>query len=461
MRRSILLFTCLLGIISSQAYAESVHEYRLDNGLKLYVKEDHRVPVVVSEVWYKVGSSYEPTGITGISHVLEHMMFKGTKKYGPGMFSKIIAENGGEENAFTSYDYTAYYQMLDANKLDISLGLEADRMRNLILQPNDFAKELEVVKEERRLRTDDSPRDLAFERFSAIAHVASPYHHPVVGWMNDLNHLTVSDLRKWYDTWYAPNNALIVVVGDVKADDVYELVKKHFGAIKARAVPQVKQEDELNSIGLRRIVVQAPAKLPWIALGYNTPVLKSAKNKDEAFALEVLHGILDGGDSARIPKELIRGRQLATEASASYDLFSRLDDLFVLSGVPAQGHTTKDLENAFLEQVKRLQTVLVDNKELARVKAQLIANRTYAKDSIIHQANEIGTLEAIGLSWQEADEYIKNIEDVTPEEVQQVANKYLIPDRLTIATLQPLPVKNTASKPNNKQNTMKGKQDVR
>jgi zinc protease len=441
MRFYILLCSLLFIISSSTASAETaVKEYRLSNGLKVLIKEDHRVPVVVTEVWYKIGSSYEPNGITGISHVLEHMMFKGTQKYGPGVFSKIIAENGGEENAFTAYDYTAYYQMMEANKLPISLELESDRMRNLQLKQEEFVKELEVVKEERRLRTEDSPQSLTFERFLAAANVASPYHHPVIGWMWDLNNMTVQDVQKWYRTWYAPNNAVLVIVGDVKPDETIQLVKKYFGPLKSESLPPIKQPGELNNFGNRRIVVEAPAKLPLLIMGYNTPSLGTANPTSDAYALDVLEAILDAGDSSRLPRELVRGKQIVSEIDASYDIFSRLNNIFTITAIPAQGHTTEESVNAILAQVKTLQTKPVDSHELARVKAQIIANKIYEKDSIMNQANEIGSLEAVTLSWREIDNYIKHINEVTPAQVQAVAQKYLIPERLTIATLKPLPI---------------------
>lgn len=437
----ILLCSSLISIISSAVIAQpGLYEYKLPNGLKVLIKEDHRVPVVVTEVWYKVGSSYEPNGISGISHVLEHMMFKGTAKHGPGVFSKTVAENGGEENAFTAYDYTAYYQMIEANKLPISLELEADRMRNLQLKEEEFKKEIEVVKEERRLRTDDSPQNLTYERFLAAANVTSSYHHPVIGWMRDLDNMKINDVQKWYRTWYAPNNAILVIVGDVSPKPTMQLVQKYFGPLKAENLPVVKPLGELSDFGGRRIEVKAPAKLPLLIMGYNTPALSTATLKTDAYALDVLQAILGGGDSARLSKNLIRGAQLVSDIDTSYDIFSRLDNVFTLTAVPSQGHTTLQIEKALLDEVHHLQTKPIDSKELARVKAQVIANKIYEKDSMMNQANQIGSLEAVNLSWREIDNYIRQINSVTPAQVQAVAQKYLIPERLTIATLKPLPI---------------------
>jgi zinc protease len=433
------LFTILLFSIG-HVYAGQVHEYQLNNGLKVLVKEDHRAPVAVSQVWYKVGSSYEPRGITGISHALEHMMFRGSLHYGPGEFSRIIADNGGEQNAFTSYDYTAYYELLDADKLPIAFQLEADRMHNLLLREQDFKNEIQVVMEERRMRTDDNPQALTYERFMAAAHVANPYHHPTVGWMSDLQDMKIQDLRDWYHQWYAPNNAILVVVGDVDPEKIHQLAEKYFGGLKPRQLPLLKPSPEINAPGKRVITVAAPAKLPWVIMGYNTPVLKNYPQSSDIYALLVLSGILAQGDSARLQKDLVRGQRIAASADSDYDPYARLDNLLTLSGTPAEGHTIKDLYAALQAEVKKLQESLVTPQELERVKAQVIANKVFQEDSISYQANEMGSLVAIGLPWQEADNYVKRIQAVTPQQIQAVARKYLIPQRLTVAILKPLPI---------------------
>ncbi len=237
--RRVLIVALLLA--SCSLLAEGVvHESYLDNGFKIIVKEDHRAPIVATQVWYKVGSSYEPNGVTGVSHLLEHMMFKGTHAYGPGEFSRIIAANGGDDNAMTSRDFTAYVQTLASDRLEVALELEADRMRNLTLPPGEFTKELEVVKEERRLRTEDKPTALTYEQFNALAYSTLPYANPVVGWMNDLNNMEVSDLGDWYRRWYAPNNATLVVVGDVDPEQVNQLAERYFGVLKPGVIPRLK-----------------------------------------------------------------------------------------------------------------------------------------------------------------------------------------------------------------------------
>ena len=431
------LFLSLLLFPAVSLAAPSVHQYKLDNGLKLLVKEDHRAPVVVSQVWYKVGASYEHSGITGVSHVLEHMMFKGTKDFGPGEFSKIISANGGRENAFTSRDYTAYFQLLEKSRLPVSFEMEADRMRNLILPDEEFLKEVEVVKEERRTRTEDNPRSLTYERFNAAAFTNSPYQNPTIGWMNDLNNMTVDDLREWYRKWYAPNNATVVVVGDVDPDEVYLLAQEHFGGLPVVDVPDLKPRKETEQDGPRRIIVRAPANIPYLLLGYKSPVLNTVKEDWEPYAIEVLAGILDAGGSSRFSKELVREQQIAVDASVSYSMFDRQNNLFIVSATPATGHTINELEQAIYKQFERLKNEKVTDDELKRVKAQVIANDVYEKDSVFYQGMAMGILETVGLGWQRADEYVAKVKAITPEQIQKVAKKYLIDNTLTVAVLEP------------------------
>ncbi len=425
---------------TSAAGTRAVHEFTLDNGLKLLVREDHRAPVVVSQIWYKVGSSYEHDGITGISHVLEHMMFKGTEKHPAGEFSRIISENGGRENAFTGRDYTAYFQQLEKSRLEVSFRLEADRMRNLLLPEDEFRKEVKVVMEERRLRTEDNPEALTYEQFMAAAFVSSPYHHPVIGWMDDLENLTIEDLKAWYRKWYAPNNATLVVVGDVDPQAVLALAEKHFGPLQPSRLTPPKPRREVPQRGLRRLTVKAPAQLPYLLMGYKVPVLKTAAEDWEPYALEVLAGVLDGGASARLARELVRGRQIAASAGAGYSLTARQDDLLMLDGTPAPGHDIATLETALRDQVRRLREEPVSAGELDRVKAQVVANDVYQRDSVFYQAMQLGMLETVGLDWRLAEEYVARIRAVTAEQVQAVARKYLVDDRLTIAVLEPLPM---------------------
>ena len=443
--RSLLSIFLLLGGQMALA-AGAVTEYQLENGLKLVVKEDHRAPVVISQVWYKVGASYEHDGITGVSHVLEHMMFKGTDAHPPGEFSRIIAENGGRENAFTSKDYTAYFQRLEKSRLPISFELEADRMRKLHLQDKEFQKEINVVMEGRRLRTEDKPTALTYEQFVASAFVSSSVRIPTIGWMNDLENMELADLQAWYQRWYAPNNAIVVVVGDVEPEAVLALAKKYFGPLKPEEIIPPKPRLEPQQKGKRYVNVQVPAEVPYTIMGYKAPVLKTAESDWEPYALEVLANILDGGDSARLTRELVRGSQIATSAGASYDLYDRQAGLFLLDGTPAGAYTIAEVQQALFEQVLRLQETLVAADELARVKSQVVASNVYEQDSSFYQAMKVGQLEAVGLDWKLADAYVDRINAVTAGQVQAVAKKYLVEEYLTIAELDPLPME-AGSKP--------------
>ncbi len=435
------IFTLLVGF-PALLIAGNVHEFSLDNGLKLLVKEDHRAPVAISQVWYKIGASYEMEGKTGLSHILEHMMFKGTEKHQPGEFSRIMAVNGARENAFTGADYTAYFQTLANNRLPISFEMEADRMRSLVLSETEFAKEKQVVMEERRTRTEDKPFGLTYEHFRATAYQTSPYQNPIIGWMNDIEKCTLADLQTWYQRWYAPNNAVVVVAGDVEPEAVFALAKKHFGPLKPSKLTPPLQRPEVEQLGIKRVVVKAPAKLPYFFMGYKTPVLNTLpKDKHwEVYALKVLSYLLDGSDSSRLTKNLVRGQQIANSVSVSYNLFTRLTELFTFSAIPANEHTVAELEQALREQIKQIQTTLVESTELERVKTQLRASQVYELDSLFYQAMKIGMLETVGLNWQLFDSYLDNIKSVTAKQVQTVARKYLIDDHLTIAELKAQPL---------------------
>lgn len=417
----------------------STQEYHLDNGLTLVVKEDHRAPVVISEVWYKVGSGYESLGSTGISHMLEHLMFKGTPTHPGSQFLELITQNGGELNAFTTRDFTTYYEMLSADKLPLSFQLESDRMANLTLDPATFNSEHQVVKEERQLRVVNDPQALTYERFNSIALPANPYQNPTSGWPSDLNSMTDKDAKNWYHHWYGPNNAIVVVVGDVNPDDVYQLAEKYFGPLKPIKMTPPKPHDSIKPLGPRKITVKAPAKLPYLMIGFNTPSEVTATEKWEPYALEVLSGILAGSDSSRLQQDLVRDKQIASEVDIDYDMYTRLPGLFVIGATPAQGHSIEDVKQAIFAEIQNLQTTPISTKELNRIKTQVIANNIYAQDSIEYEAYLIGSMESVGLSWKEINNYEQQIRNVTPAQVQAVAQKYLTRDRSTVGELEPLP----------------------
>jgi len=435
-------FLLLLLVMPITVFANPlIKEFKLDNGLKLVVQEDHRAPVVVSQVWYRAGSLDEVNGKTGVAHVLEHMMFKGTKNVPAGQFSRLVAAAGGKENAFTSTDYTCYFQQLEKSHLPLSFKLEADRMENLQLSEAEFAKEIKVVMEERRWRTDDKPQSQVNEAFQGVAYRAHPYSRPVIGFMNDLENMTVADAREWYHNWYAPNNATLVVVGDVKADDVYQLAKQYFGKIKAKVLPERKPQVEPVQLGERRVVVKAPAKLPYLLMGYHVPPVINPESDWEPYALEVLAGVLSGNPAARLNQSLVRDTQLAIDVDAGYDLLARgRQSLFSLDGTPSEGKTVLELEQALIQEVEKIKKTGISQQELERVKAGVIASDVYQRDSMFYQGMQLGTIETIGLSWKMLEDYPNKLRAVTAEQVQAVAKKYLHQDNLTIATLDPQPI---------------------
>lgn len=423
--------------VAAAAPKSEVAEFELDNGMKVFVHEDHRAPVVVSQIWYGVGSVDEHRGITGVSHVLEHMMFKGTDDLAPGQFSEIVARHGGEDNAFTGRGYTAYYQQIAAEHLGLVLRLEADRMTDLRLDKQEFRRERSVVQEERAQRVTDNPRALTYERLRAAAFPSSPARNPIIGWPADLGTLRLQQVERWYDQWYAPNNAALVVVGDVEPKRVHELARKHFGDKKAVELPPRPSLSELEPRGELRVKVHAPAKLPFLTMGWRVPSLTTVDDPADVYALDVLVGVLDGGRSARIESEIVRGESIASSAGASYSLFSRTDELLSVSGTPARGHSVDDLEQALRAQIERLKSGEISKAELERVKTNVRASEVFQRDSMFYQAMRIGMLETTGVGQEAYQAYLEGIEAVTAEDVHRVARRYLTDDRLTVARLVP------------------------
>ena len=434
-----LLAVAITLCVAAPAVAE-LHRHRLDNGMQIIVKEDHRAPVVVSMVWYRAGSMDEVSGTTGVAHVLEHMMFKGTRELAPGQFSKTIARAGGRDNAFTSRDATAYHQQLHVSQLPLALKLEADRMANLTLSQQEFDREIKVVMEERRLRTEDQPRSLLYESFLATAYQQHPYRTPIVGWMRDLENMNVEDARAWYRAWYAPNNATLIVVGDIDAREVFEQAQRWFGNIAPRTLPERRAQAEPVQRGTRRAVVGAPAELPYVLMGWHVPVLRDLERDWEPYALWVLAEALDGSEAARLPRALVRELRVAVSAGASYDALSRGPGLFVLSGTPATGRTVDELEAALREQLGAIAEHGITAVELERTKVQAVAAQVFQRDSMFAQAMQIGRAHNAGLPPDGAELQVRKLQEVTAEQVQAVARKYFGEDGVTVVTLKPQPL---------------------
>ncbi|MBI3610305.1 MAG: insulinase family protein [Nitrospirae bacterium] len=432
-----LLLALLLFLPSSPARARAIETRTLENGLKVILVEEHKSPVVTIQVWYRVGSRNEVTGKTGLAHLTEHMMFKGTPKYGKGEFSRSVAKNGGTENAFTGKDYTAYFENLSADQVGLALNLESDRMTNLLLDAKEFQLEREVVKEERRLRTDDDPQSLVVEYLFATAFLVHSYHAPIIGWMTDLNNLERNDVVAFYKRHYAPNNAALVVVGDIDPKKLFPKIQQTFGRVpKGFPIPAHRiAEPEQN--GERRFVIKKEAQLPFVFAGYHVPNYAHPDN----YALSVLATILSSGKSSRLYRSLVYERKLALNAGGEYSNLSADPDLFYIYGVPQPGKTVDELERALYAEIDRLKTEPVTDQELKKAKNQIEAGFIMGQDSNFYQAMQIGTAEAVGAGYSYQESYLENIQKVSKDDLIRVAKAYLIEDRRTAGILIPQPRK--------------------
>jgi zinc protease len=437
------LFVCFLFAPPSEAgLREQVFETVLPNGLKVILLENHKAPLITFQVWYRVGSRNEEWGKTGLSHMLEHMMFKGTKRVGPEEFSRIIQENGGNNNAFTSRDNTAYFENLSSDRVQVAIDLESDRMQNLMLREEDFRTERMVVMEERRLRTEDNPQAVLQEQVEATAFQAQPYHWPIIGWMEDIARFTLGDLKAYYQTYYNPINAFLVVVGDFKKEQLLPKIEKAFGSYPKGIAPHQERDKDPPQIGERRIFVKKEAQLPFLVMGYHVPNLR----EEDSYVLEVIATILSGGKSSRFYQSLVREKRLVLSADADHSLLSRDPSLFYISADLLPGKEVAEVEKALDQEVERLQKEPVEEKELEKAKNQLEAAFIYAQDSLYYQAILLAQHE-ISLDWRAIDNYLPSIRKVSAEDIQRVVKRYLVPDNRTIGILIPQPPKEVKPMP--------------
>jgi zinc protease len=440
LERKILGFALVLSFLfvplAEAGLSEKVFEKVLPNGLKVLLLENSRAPVISFQVWYRVGSRNEEFGKTGLSHLLEHMMFKGTEKVGPKDFSRIVQENGGRSNAFTSYDFTTYVENLTADRIQVGLDLESDRMQNLVLRENDFQTERKVVMEERRLRTEDNPKAYLMEQLSATAFHLQPYRWPIVGWMQDLSRLRLDDLRTYYRTYYNPANAFIVAVGDFKKEDLILSIEKAFGSVPKENPPnQDRNIDPLQS-GERRIIVKREAMLPFLIHAFHVPNL----HEPDSFVLEVIATLLSRGKSSRLYRNLVREKRLALHTEADHSLLSRDPGLFMISVELLPGQKIDDVEDAVDDELERLRKEAVGDEELTKAKTQLEAAFTFGQDSLFYQGMLLAQYEIAG-NWRRIDDYLPAIQKITSKDIQRVANRYLIRDNRTVGILIPLPLR--------------------
>lgn len=433
-----LLIALGLSLITLTARAElPTHEFQLDNGLDVLVREDHRAPVITVMVWFKAGSIDEAPYETGLAHVLEHMMFKGSKRLDAGEFSRTVARFGGSDNAFTSYDFTAYFQQYEASRLPLALELEAERLKNLKIDDESFRRELQVVMEERRQRTDDKPTALAWEKFQAVARPGTGYAHPIIGWRDQLAQLQPQQARDWYDRFYVPGNATLVIAGDVTPEQVRPLVEKFFADLPRGETPP-RPETTLNSPpGERRMTLRLPVRVPALYMSYNVPSLTTADHQDDFYALTMLGGVLDGGTSARMESNLVRGQRLAAGLGAGYDGLQRGNGTFTITATPNPAVSLDQLEAAIKAEIEKIAEQPPSEAEMDRVRAGVLAEQIYQRDSVMGQAMELGTLSVLGLDWRLAGQFDDNLEAVTPEQVQQAARKWLVAERSAVAHVIP------------------------
>jgi zinc protease len=416
----------------TSSHATEVQEFALDNGLKVLLLEDHKSPVVTFQVWYRVGSRNEKDGKSGLSHFLEHMMFKGTKTVQPEEYSRIIAKNGGRSNAFTTSDVTVYYATMSRDKIGIEIELEADRMVNALLGETYFEPEKKVIQEERRLRTEDKPVSALGEVAGAVAYMVHPYRRPVIGWMEDIQNLTRQDLVDHYKLYYAPNNAFIVMTGDFSAAEMLPKIKAAFGNIPRGSEPPKVRAEELPQKGERRVILKKEAELPFALMYYHTPNLKSPDN----YALDVLSVVLAGGRSSRLYHDLVYQKRLARSVGADYNGLSIDPSVFSVTAQLMPGKDPAEIERGIDNLLEPLKSDLISDRELQKAKNQIESAFVYGQDSIFGQAMKIGYYEAVG-DWRLMDGYLDGIRKVTRQDIQRVAQEYLDRDRRTVGVLIP------------------------
>lgn len=428
---SILLF--LSGARAEAALADRVFTGRLDNGLKVILLENHRAPLATFQIWYRVGSRYEPWGKAGLSHLLEHMMFKGTTDVPADQFTTRIQKLGGEYNAFTGKDFTAYFEKMGAADIGVAVELEADRMHNLVLREEDFRTERMVVMEERRLRTETDPKAELHEQTTAAAFLAQPYHWPVIGWADNIERISLEDLTRHYRTYYVPSNAFVVAVGDFNSKALFETIKKAFGGIPAGAAPPFTQYVDPPQSGGRLVTLAREAQLPYVIMGWHAPNY----GDPDAYPLEVLSAILSSGKTSRLYEALSRKDAVALEPDASYSFLSLDPDLFLVDAEMLPGKTPEEAIGKVEEVLKKVAAEPVSDHELEKAKNQLESSFVYQQDSIFSQAMLLAVYEISG-DWRRIDEYVPSIRKVTAEDVKRAAGRVFGEDRRTTGILKPL-----------------------
>ena len=419
---------------STAASATEITDFTLENGLDVVVLEDHRAPVVVHMVWYRVGSADEPRGKSGIAHYLEHLMFKGTDSTGPGQFSDVVAANGGNDNAFTSWDYTGYFQRVASDRLDLMMQLEADRMQNLNIAAEFVDSERAVVLEERNQRIENDPGAIFNEQRRAAQYIHHPYGIPIIGWQHEIEELTVEDAVSFYEDHYAPNNAILIVAGDVEPEEVRALAEKHYGPIPAN--PDIQERDRVDEppqLSERRMIYEDPrVAQPYVTRTYLAPE-RDAGDQREAAALTLLASVLGGSQTTSVLAQKLQLEQkVSIYSAASYRGVSLDDTTFTLFTVPPPGVSLEEAETALDAVVAEFLEEGVDADQLDRIKAQIRAARIYDADSVQRLANRYGSALTSGLTLADVDAWPDILESITGDEIIAAAKKVF--DRRTAVT---------------------------
>lgn len=410
-----------------------IKEEVLKNGLKVIVIEDRSSPVATFQVWYKVGGIEEPEGKSGISHLLEHLMFRGSKNYPGNVFSKIIQSHGGVDNAFTTKDYTMYFQKLAPSKLNISIDLESDRMANLLLNREDFETEKKIVLEERRQRYEDSPENLIFEEVISNAYKAHPYRRPVIGWTEDIQSITFDDIKQHYEKFYCPNNAFIIVAGDIKREEIIAKVRDKFENIPpCKTHERKKLPNEPKQNGERRIILKRQTHLPLIVMAYKVPAFPNR----ESLSLEILSTILGEGKSSRLYRKLVTEKALSVDVSTSNSPLSRDGFLFFIVTTVKDKKNIQEVEKIIREEIERIHSELIDSNEIEKAKNQVEASFLFSQDSVFGHSLILGKFEILE-NWKMIDTYKNNIMEISATDIQEVAKKYLNSENLTVGVLIP------------------------
>ena len=429
---------CFTFCITSAVAEDKISELMLSNGLKIIIKSDHRSPIVVFQVWYKVGSADAQKGHTGISHLLEHMMYRGMKNPQLEDVYRKMSLIGSQGNAYTTRDYTFYYHVVEKKYLHLAFAVEAERMRYLVIDKNEFNIEKKIIQEEWLNNNSKDPYLPASNALYNMAFENEAYQFPVIGQMQDQAALSIDKVLSWYESHYTPDNAILVIVGDINASNTFSLARKYFANIKKKSkISEHQFSSDKIQLALKqkktRIIMPETTKVAMILLAFKVPSIKTSEPTWEAYALDVLAGWFDSGLDSRLTKALVKDRRVAHEVFVHYSPMNKKESLFIIEATPAQNISIKQLEWTLIKEIKRLKKETISRKTLQKIKNQMIATEIFERDSMLIQARIIGQAESVGISWLEDREYINRIKAVSPEQVKSVFQRYLNLDKKFIA----------------------------